>query len=383
MVAKFIVETETGFCVLFYSAGAVLRICSFNLSGLAMQTKHYGFIFLFSLLVALTWLTTPVSANGGPHGNYTATTDACAGCHRTHTAGAAQLLITNVPALCFTCHGSAATGANTNITDGMFEGAGGGNLLGGGFSFYQGVTVSSNHSVDGTVHSAWGAGTTYTSTYDCAGCHTPEGIGLWGPEFQISAGALPTYPGRGQNIAMPLTCTSCHEVHGGRNYRMLQQRLHPADMQQQDPPGYVLVTSNETGGINPDQAGYVADYTNPKYRLGLGDWCTGCHSTYHQTDSLTANNFNAEDGQGAVRRFRHKMNTPITGGAYNLTTSLPLEDPSGNGASADDQVFCLSCHFAHGTNTNMTGQAANVAPANDSALLRLDNRGVCENCHQK
>ena len=32
-------------------------------------------------------------ADGGPHGGYTATTDACAGCHRAHTAAAAKLLI--------------------------------------------------------------------------------------------------------------------------------------------------------------------------------------------------------------------------------------------------------------------------------------------------
>lgn len=27
-------------------------------------------------------------------------------------------------------------------------------------------------------------------------------------------------------------------------------------------------------------AGYVPDYTTPRDRLGLGDWCTGCHFTY-------------------------------------------------------------------------------------------------------
>jgi len=83
-----------------------------------------------------------------------------------------------------------------------------------------------------------------------------------------------------------------------------------------------------------------------------------------------------------VTRYRHKMNTPITGGTYNLTTALPLQDPTGDGPSADDQLFCLTCHRAHGTNTSMTGLAT-VAPTNDSALLRIDNRGVCEECHKK
>jgi hypothetical protein len=185
-------------------------------------------------------------------------------------------------------------------------------------------------------------------------------------------------PRRPQNIMMNLTCTSCHDPHGGRNYRLLQQRMHPSPMQQEDPPGYVLVTSNEVGGYNPNLPGYVPNYVDPKYKLGLGDWCTGCHFTYHQSDS-GAELFNAEDGNGRVRRYRHAMNATLG----TLTTALPLEDLSGNGSSADDQLFCLSCHFAHGSNVSTTGLAANVAPTNDSALLRLDNRGVCEECHKK
>jgi len=350
-----------------------------------MNIKVSYIFAVATVLITLGLLTSPARANGGPHGGYTATTDACAGCHRTHSSGAASLLISPVPALCFTCHGSAATGADTNITDGVYEGAGGGNLLGGGFTFYNGDPITSTHSTDGSSHNAWGSawGTAWDPiTWDCAYCHNSAsglewpGIPTWG----ISPGAIAGY--EGQNVTMPLTCTSCHEVHGGRNYRMLQQRMHPDTMQQEDPPGYVLVTSNETGGANPNQPGYVADYTNPNYQLGLGDWCTGCHFTYQQTAS-GIKNFNAEDGLGAVKRYRHKMNTSITGGTYNLTTALPLEDPSGNGPSADDQMFCLTCHFAHGTNTVMAGHASNVAPTNDSALLRLNNRGVCEDCHKK
>ena len=346
--------------------------------------KRNLFYIVFALLIVLLAVkASPARANAGPHGGYTATTDACAGCHRAHTSGAANLLISSVPALCFTCHGASAAGADTNVTDGIYEGTAYGTqnapLLGGGFTNYKGVGVSSTHSVTGAYLPAWGAGTIWGSTYDCAGCHNAESGLVWpgAPTWGISPGALLAFPGRGQNVTMPLTCTSCHDPHGGRNYRILQQRLHPWVTQQEDPPGYVLVTSNETGGFNPNQTGYVPNYTDANYQLGLGDWCTGCHATYHQADSGLP--FNAEDGQGYVPRYRHPMN--ITLGA--LTSTLPLEDPSGNGASADDQLFCLSCHFAHGTNVAATGFAANVAPTNDSALLRLDNRGVCEECHKK
>ncbi|MBI5301765.1 MAG: hypothetical protein HY868_06495 [Chloroflexi bacterium] len=332
---------------------------------------------LFLVVVGLG--VSPVTfANGGPHGNYSPTTDACAGCHRAHSAGASRLLITQVPGLCFTCHGNTSSGALTNVQDGIFNG-GGGSLLGGGFTNYQARSVTSSHGVDGTYRNAWGSGTTWTSTYDCAGCHNDESGLVWpgAPQWGISANAWATFPGRGQNVTMPLTCTSCHNPHGGRNYRLLQQRLHPPSAQQEDPPGYVLVTSNETGGQRPDQLGYVANYTTPRYRLGLGDWCTGCHFTYQQ--QISAMPFNAEDGRGLVTRYRHRMNMTLGG----LTTTLPLEDPLGDGANANDQVFCLTCHRAHGTNVNASGYAANVQPTNNSALLRMDNRGVCENCHQK
>ena len=43
----------------------------------------------FFLTIAITSIA---KANGGPHGDYTTTTDACAGCHRAHTAPAAKLL---------------------------------------------------------------------------------------------------------------------------------------------------------------------------------------------------------------------------------------------------------------------------------------------------
>lgn len=324
-------------------------------------------------------LVVPVAANSGPHGSYGALTDACAGCHRTHTATSAKLLQSQSPTLCLTCHGSTGSGSKTNVQDGTYTGPGGGSLLGGGFTSFQGQPATSSHRVDGSERNAWGSGLTWQSTYDCAGCHNAESGLIWpgAPSWGISPHAVPAFPGRGQNVTMPLTCTSCHDPHGGRNYRMLQQRLHPGTTQQEDPPGYVLVTSNETGGQHPDQPGYQPDYTTSRYRLGLGDWCTGCHYTYLQ--QVSSGPFNAEDGKGLVTRYRHKMNTPIG----VLTTTLPLEDPAGDSANANDQLFCLTCHYVHGTNAARQGYAANVAPTNDSALLRLDNRGTCQDCHKK
>jgi len=70
------------------------------------------------------------------HGGSAMDTDACAGCHRAHTAASpimwtdgnqeeqSALLITTAATIeefCYTCHGSAALGADTNVFDGVFE----------------------------------------------------------------------------------------------------------------------------------------------------------------------------------------------------------------------------------------------------------------------
>ncbi len=115
----------------------------------------------------LAFATTGLAlANGGPHGGYTPTTDACAGCHRAHTAtGPNLLMVSSGYDLCISCHGATGTGANTNVDDGYYlssrDDVGGdydhgaantpdyAALLGGGFVNYQGTAVTSIHSPDG------------------------------------------------------------------------------------------------------------------------------------------------------------------------------------------------------------------------------------------
>ncbi len=85
------------------------------------------------------------------------------------------------------------------------------------------------------------------------------------------------------------------------------------------------------------------------------------------------------------------------------------EGPTTNGYfganTLEDWIECLTCHRAHGTDATMSGFAGatlmpaqiegfntlipnpgtddGVPPTGDSALLRADNRGVCERCHNK
>lgn len=174
---------------------------------------------------------TSASGDNGPHlSTVGQLTDRCAGCHRLHSAQAAYVLVEDEPALCYTCHGAGTTGASTDVQEGLGytqnSSAGAdtprtgspGALRGGGFQYAlvnshdSGLTWSANtstsgnntrivkvaaldtgepttsaHSVNGSAQTAWGGGGTFSSTED---------VGITGVQ---------------------LTCTSCHDPHGGND----------------------------------------------------------------------------------------------------------------------------------------------------------------------
>lgn len=308
-------------------------------------------VFLIGLLLvgALLAAGSLASANGGPHGGYTASTDACAGCHRAHTANGPKLLTdSSTYDLCMSCHGAAATGANTNVADGLYiasrddnagdrnEGAANtadhGNLLGGGFDNYQGEPVTSAHNPDGTVTAAWGNGVARGSTAD---------------------------------LETGLDCASCHDPHGSSNYRILCETIN-----------------GQAVSVEPvDES--AKDYDSEQWGTGTSQVCAACHGAYHQT---------AED-QGSLLSggsYTHRVDMPYSyGGNVNPETvglagyTLPLAQ-SGDG----DLVVCMTCHLPHGSSAQMAGITngdglPGETSSTDSALLRLDNRGVCQVCHQK
>ena len=133
---------------------------------------------------------------------------------------------------------------------------------------------------------------------------------------------------------------------------------------------------------------------------------------------------------GARPRHRHPVNMNMAAGtgptralALETVTStvLPLEYTKTDSTFEDgptgpwswrDYIGCLTCHRAHGVSSDMTGWAearyvnnpsaatswyperlatpvttnggnSGVNPNFSSALLRADNRGVCERCHNK
>ncbi len=306
-------------------------------------------VWLLGLGLLLT-VARPVSADNGPHGGYTATTDACAGCHRAHTAQSARLLVSAVPNLCLTCHGSASTGADTNVEDGVYlerdtsaespaEGVANRGLKAGGF-------------VNALIDSDWdlvaaSAATTSRHTYD----GTPGT--MWGN------GAIGSGAGKAN---VTLTCVSCHDPHGrasttkGPTYRIL--RAIPVDSGAGSGVDVTDEASKTYTVSNAENQYFGENYGSRAAQLS--NWCAQCH-TRHAAPSGSGHTNSGDP----IFTYRH------------TTTGF--------------SVGCVNCHVAHGTSATMSGFAQDVrwpdgsTPTGNerSSLLRVDNRGVCELCHTK
>lgn len=401
--------------------------------------KRFLLIAMFAVVAAMVLTPGVAFANYSVHGSYTMSTDACAGCHRAHTAassitwtktdgstgGSALLLGTasTIDAFCYTCHGTAMLGADTNVFDGVYEAddgvaaddtlnSFGQDLNGGGFDP---AMFPTQHYPNNTTWVAYGGGTTGRDS---------TGLIITGGE-QVVIG-----------------CSVCHDTHGSSNYRLLKDVVNGVTVGGYTDSGDPLnptpnpwVISAEpgypTGGWllhemgNVQVATYTPDYTNPRYAKapgllqskGISGWCASCHTQYNTwtsaNTSMTSSVYDSNDGFGPVTRHRHPVNVPLSNylGARALivtTTVLPLA----HGGSADyevksssDWIDCLTCHVGHGSSVLMTGYAAvadstdplpdssygvtpgdglgSVAPDDGNALLRSNNRGVCEACHNK
>lgn len=406
--------------------------------------KRIAFVLLTAC--AIVFATSGVAfANFGPHGGYATDTDACAECHRAHTAvsnvgwtdnqGAQKnaLLIsasTSMTDFCYACHGDGAPGANTDVQSGVYDGAptgtnsaNGGTLNGGGFTRIGGIV----------------SGSPVMSSHNVSGLNA-DALIRWG--FVDGSGS-------NLNVMGAFTCSDCHDPHGSSNYRILKDVVNG-----QTVGGYVgtnntpnpWVISNEQGypsggwAKGADAVAQVAvykpNYTSAEYAKNPGKsmsaWCAACHTVYAQSDSNYDYGTTLGAASGSVVMYhRHPIDVALSVGTSpnaedrSLITQL-LDDPGlplemGSGLTAasfsyatpSDQIWddrgnvsCLTCHRAHGTAATMTGWAATsldtngvpktvtnttlplqdkagVNPTFDAALLRYNNRGVCERCHNK
>ena len=356
-----------------------------------------GTLWLFLLAV-------PAFADGGIHvaGQYAGTTtDFCAGCHRAHSAAAANLLLKEQPGLCYTCHGAGGSGAQTDVQDGTYYSlantvhvagaAASGALRGGGFNYaliqtasytgslFGGATIgtttpaltTSHHSVDESAQVMWGNGS-YTGTVNygvdvdlsCGSCHDPHGNHQYrilnpgpGGSGIASFSFQPGYANGGRvyvNDATTKTYTTTNYANidgGNTSLNNLAPSTQPATAQNGD--GW-------NGG--PQDGSTVAYNTTTKnwygnYTTASSQWCATCHTRYNALGGAAG-----VDSGDAVFKFQHAIyrlinpaapgNVPVTynGQAGWLTTAAGTLDATGTSHGPK----CLTCHVSHGSNATMT-----------------------------
>ncbi|MBC7305645.1 MAG: cytochrome c3 family protein [Dietzia sp.] len=368
---------------------------------------------------------TPAQADNGPHVS-TATTTAttgvkisdagqgrCASCHRAHTAKSAFLLnAASEESLCFSCHGGSGTGATTDVQNGVGYGAASsttyadgtvqtvvrgaqvGALRGGGFE-------QAMLGTDSATKEIYLSGTNWRSRNQlippaAAPAETTSshfgGVGImWGN------GAIGSGVGKDMSTTTTakLECSSCHDPHGNKQYRILKPVPSDSGFATVIPgnttPGiFIKDTANKvytttnywiagdpaavadtatrqylggTSTTNPTPMVKTLSATAPdisSFQANVAAWCTTCHTRYLAPSGSWGNS-----SGDAVFTYRH------TG-----------DNVSGDAASNRN---CIQCHVAHGSNAAMPNSAVEnpggLTPSTDSRLLRVDDRGVCVMCH--
>jgi predicted CXXCH cytochrome family protein len=331
-----------------------------------------------------------------PHGNYSATTDLCAACHRTHTASTPPLVASSLSgnAFCNACHDGATAPAQSthgnadfaSRAEGTFEilcvqchdPHGSSNL----FGIRRDVRVTTGITTGPVVFTALTGADSFdendaTDTDDlCATCHSNAN----NPGFPMTShtGGDHTAAGgndeRGNDCTachshdldddpasidgfMPSGCTGCHATPqdngdgfpaGGRRAVVgeFAETTHHVQgvLQDSDCQTCHDMTTHMNGFvelINPDDGGIIFSELAPgNYRPA--------NLTAADINNLTTFCQNCHDGDGALRLGASAM-SPFSGGSAPLTVNTHANTDFGSAAEAAFQTGCVQCHAAHGS----------------------------------
>ncbi len=352
------------------------------------------------------WLlagASPALADAGPHmKGQGLTPDTCAACHRAHTGQAPYLLKEKQEQLCFTCHGSSASGSALDVKDGVGYSEEGHQgtaeaLRGGGFKY-----ALINTGEEGVVKVTGAEGSHGIPTVEATIKTLPASelrpatsSHSVNESTQTAWGGGPISSTASYGTAMNLTCGACHDPHGNGHYRIL--RPIPVGSSTEKEKGKGVEIPDEPKPHVYTTTNYWATWSekDPEFEFKISEWCATCH-----TRLLDGSKSATTSSTDAVFTYRHRTN-------YTLEEweKSPPKLGSGGGYSGA-KPSCIQCHVAHGTDATMgehsesvtlPGQTTNPSReiervkgsgnvteiSEDSYLLRLNNRGVCETCHNK
>ncbi|MBI5826339.1 MAG: hypothetical protein HZB22_01205 [Deltaproteobacteria bacterium] len=244
-----------------------------------------------------------------------------------------------------------------------------------------------------------------------------------------------TPPGSNPTITIPyFSCINCHDQHGNTNYRNLKKR--PGNASSDITVSYTLdgggtcsdgsatpcdINDVTTTGQGTTANLYKYNRGNVTFRKatasnglnGIAPWCGGCHTNFHGAGG--ASNIGGAVGgdTGLSPWLRHPVrDVNIDQGNADLhadrsnwaslsstvrTRAVNPDNLDPTSSSADEQPFCLSCHYAHGGgNPNYTTDAtldhSNLVFIDGSGKINIDStytastgriRNLCEQCHNQ
>ncbi|HET9555065.1 MAG TPA: cytochrome c3 family protein [Anaeromyxobacteraceae bacterium] len=169
----------------------------------------------------------------------------------------------------------------------------------------------------------------------------------------------------GGDTAVVMSCVTCHDPHGNDAYRNL--RASPSGTGRASAAPAVSQTARAGQG-KPDP--YLR--ASVRYQGGFSAWCLDCHGALGAghvagTDPL----FQSHPWDRALfgaAAADYAGWAAVTGARVPVQNAAGLPPPS-----EGDQVFCLSCHKAHGS-------------PNDAALIHADGAtrsSTCQECHNQ
>ena len=313
-----------------------------------------GIIILALGLLTILTSNGEVLANAGPHGGYTATTDACAACHRTHTASGSRLILSSAlgSAFCMVCHDG--TGASAVPV----------------------VSTHANIDFSGVAEAPF--------SLECSQCHDPHGHSsnlysirkyvrtpvLSGPVV-FTATTGPNSYDDGVSSSASRICVTCHVNSYSTGYPMTNHTGGANHM------GGFDYTGQDCIICHPHSADDNRDTLDGFMPIG---GCTNCHAS--PQDNGDGNPVNGR--RAIVNEFgntSHHVQGPLedsdcivchaegathTDGYLQLqnvdTLAVYLETTPGDFRSetitpANSQIlapFCLSCHDSDGANGDTT-----------------------------
>ena len=208
--------------------------------------------------------------------------------------------------------------------------------------------------------------------YDSAGGYfaSPDEANDNGHSLGYPEGVQVQEPPGGPDSSLFLDCASCHAPHGSDNYRNLLP--NPAGSGNASDVTVTVIQTDPADGPIPGGRTPADVYvpSNLVYQIGMGDWCNDCHTSFHGANST-------DTGTGHPW-LRHPQDVSMGASTYvnvyhwNNTVDNHVEVESLDSLipSGDDEVFCLSCHKAHGS-------------SNKHSLIYADGtkRSTCLQCH--